>query len=210
MVNSNTNHIQNDLDASTYIYGVKGDSYGGTYSYYLGKTNSKYFISKTDIYGCHAWIQMLIDVPNPHSLMLASSSYQANNVYYTLKSTSDLTLVQMSSVNGAFERAYTIDTVYQDSNQLCTSNRTHSSLFCIGKQISNGKMTIIRFDAKSLDIQVVYYPSTYSSDKNLDLIKMHYERVLFYVREGTLNHLIDASYDGNANEFAENSHHTIN
>ena len=109
---------------------------------------------------------MLVDVPNQNSLMLASSDYRSILVYYTLKNITNFTLIQMSPTDGAFERTYTIDTVYQDSNQLCSSNSTHSSLFCIGKQISNGAMTIIRFDESNLDIQMVYYPSTYSSDQH--------------------------------------------
>ena len=71
-------------------------------------------------------------------------------------------------------------------------------------------MAIIRFDPSSLNIEVIYYPSTYSSDQHLDLIKINSDRVFFYAREGTLNHLIDASYDSDASIFAENSHYTIN
>ena len=109
---------------------------------------------------------MFTDIPNSNSLMTNGNYSGTYNVYYTLKSSSNFTLIQINPANGNFERSYRIDTVYQDSNQLCSSNSTHSSLFCIGKQISNGAMTIIRFDESNLDIQMVYYPSTYSSDQH--------------------------------------------
>ena len=154
------------------------------------------------------WINAFYENPVYKSLQYSPT---LQTVYHTSQVSQKFTLMLINSNNGTYKESYQVSQVYQhDTFDLCALSDDESALFCVGKKTDNPSTAVIRFDAVSKDIHLVYYPQKYTNSRHLDVTAINGYEILFQACLGyNSNHLIKGTFNFTGNIFKEDYHQSL-